>query len=176
LVTGPTGATTACASLTGLVAAVWAITGPDVPSLSDSRASGPLSLPTSDRRRGVRLQVTANASASAPAMSLAEEWTVPTEAQALAAIGALAAPPWLSRRYLAEVSGVTAPWGGPPRRASGFDTAEQASDLVVRVEWARQAGAFDRNPFAASCPLNAVIRLDLEIRAGHMVRAVPVRI
>lgn len=52
------------------------------------------------------------------------------------------------------------------------DDPHDASDLVVAAEWARQSGAFDRTPFAARCPIDPSHVLDLEIRAGYVVRAV----
>ncbi|GAA2590581.1 hypothetical protein [Streptomyces tubercidicus] len=168
LVTGPTGAATACPTLTALVAALRRGSGPALPELPVARGSGALSVPAPDGRRGVRLRAVADAQAAAPE----DRWTVRTDAEALAALGALAEPPGSLRHYLAGISGVTAPWGGSPRPVPGFDAPERASDLVVWAEWARQSGAFDADPFAATCPLDGTTRLDLEIRAGYVVRAV----
>jgi hypothetical protein len=170
LVSRPTGASTVCVGLTALVAAVRSAAGPGVPDIRAGHASGPVPVPVPDGRRGMRLRVAADT----PAVSAgpAEWWTVPTEDEALALLASLARPPWSLRRYLAELSGVAAPWGLPAEYQSGFDTPERASDLIVWAEWARQAGSFAQTPFAARCPLDGATCLDVEIRAGHVVRAV----
>ena len=99
---------------------------------------------------------------------------VPDEVAALAVLAELATPMWLRRLYLARVEGVSAPWGrpldGPSVPPPG--SAALAADAVVRLEWARQAGRFDDTAFALSCPLDDdAALLDVEIRAGHVVRA-----
>jgi len=175
----PTGARTACASLTSLVAAVRPAAGAVPCGTPSALASGPLCVPAPDGRSGVRLLVRGGAASGrrrAPATvgAPAGYWTVPGEAEALAALSALATPPLSLRHYLAGIFGVAAAWGAHAGYRSGFDAPHHASDLIVGAEWARQSGAFDRVPFAARCLLDATSFLDLEIRAGHVVRAVRV--
>ncbi|PXY31297.1 hypothetical protein [Prauserella muralis] len=155
LVTTPTGTSTACGGLTELVAAVrpW---GPPVPGPATG-GPGRLSVPGPDARQGVVLRVGSARRA---------EFTAPDEAAARHLLARLAAPPWSLRYYLSGLTGVTAPWGGPPDVVTG-----EAADVLVWLEWARQAGALDDRAIAARCPLGGPHELDVEVRAGHVVRA-----
>lgn len=163
-----------------------------ITSLDPAHASGRLAVPVADGRMGIVLRVDPLAPPS-PALGAAaadiaaldeavdvvvsDEPTVvvvPDEAAALAVLAELATPMWLRRLYLARVEGVSAPWGqpldGPSVPAPG--SAALAADAVVRLEWARQAGRFDDTAFALRCPLDDdATLLDVEIRAGHVVRA-----
>lgn len=154
LVTAPTGASTACGGLTELVAAVrpW---GPALPELPTS-SSGVLSIPPPDRRRGVVLRVGADGG----------DFATPDDAAARRLLARLAAPPWSLRYYLRDVTGTTAAWGGQPETLTG-----DPASVVVWLEWARQVGALDDRAVAARCPLGKGHELDVEIRAGHVVRA-----
>ncbi|MEV6149958.1 hypothetical protein AB0L53_06405 [Nonomuraea sp. NPDC052129] len=160
--------------------------------LDPARPSGRLSVPVADGRTGIVLRVDPLAPPS-PALGAAAVDVVvpdqavdaalpneaavvlvPDEAAALAVLAELATPVWLRRLYLARVEGVSAPWGqpldGPSVPLPG--SAALAADAVVRLEWARQAGRFDDTAFALSCPLDDdATLLDVEIRAGHVVRA-----
>ncbi|MBN6053762.1 hypothetical protein JYK22_17615, partial [Nonomuraea sp. RK-328] len=106
---------------------------------------------------------------------------VPAEADALGVLASLAGPAWLPRVYLARLEGARAPWGaqpvtarspdGPPApREPGF-----GADVLVRLEWARQEGRFDGTAVAVRWPLGGGALLDVEIRAGHLVRALTLR-
>ncbi|WP_433510759.1 hypothetical protein ACQP2T_43845 [Nonomuraea sp. CA-143628] len=168
-------------------ASFGSITWPD-----PAHASGRLSVPAADGRMGIVLRVDPLAPPS-PALGAAAVDVVvpdqavdaalpdaaavvlvPDEAAALAVLAELATPVWLRRLYLARVEGVSAQWGRPldgpsvpPPRSAAL-----AADAVVRLEWARQAGRFDDTAFALSCPLDDdAALLDVEIRAGHVVRA-----
>ncbi|MEV1240164.1 hypothetical protein [Nonomuraea sp. NPDC049750] len=151
--------------------------------LDPAHASGRLSVPAADGRMGIVLRVDPLAPPS-PALGAAVAdvaapdeaavVVVPDDAAALAVLAELATPTWLRRLYLERVEGVSAPWGRPldgpsvpPPRSAAL-----AADAVVRLEWARQAGRFDDTAFALSCPLDDdAVLLDVEIRAGHVVRA-----
>ncbi|MCA2221890.1 hypothetical protein [Nonomuraea aurantiaca] len=147
--------------------------------LDPAHASGRLSVPAADGRTGIVLRVDPLAPPSpalgaAPVDAAVPDIAVPDEAAALAVLAELATPPWLRRLYLERVEGVSASWGRPldgpsvpPPRSAAL-----AADAVVRLEWARQAGRFDDTAFALSCPLDDdAALLDVEIRAGHVVRA-----
>jgi hypothetical protein len=162
LVCAPTGASTACSGLVELVAAARPWLGPPVPS---EASSGRVVAPGPDSRRGVHVRVDPAGIPFAGA-----EIAVPDKTAALRVIADLAAPPWSLRWFFAELSGVDEPWGGAPTRLD-VDTADQAADLVVWLECARQAGAFDDTAIVARCPLDADTELDVEVRAGHVVRA-----
>ncbi|MEV0390104.1 hypothetical protein [Nonomuraea sp. NPDC050643] len=83
----------------------------------------------------------------------------------------LAAPPWLHRVYLERIEGVHAPWGAPPVVLGRTLTSPaQAADAVVRLEWARQEGLLD-GAAVLRCPLDEETYLEVEVRAGHVVRA-----
>jgi hypothetical protein len=163
LVTGPTGATTVCGGLSALVAAVRPF-GPAVPEF-DPGASGRLAVPEQDGREGLRLRVDPGAPRTVLRPGLTA-MVVPDDDAALRVLAALSTPPWSLRYYLREVTGVGAPWGSPGALFTGT-----AVDVVVWLEWARQAGAFDDEAVAARCPLDDSRELDVEIRAGHVVRA-----
>lgn len=98
-------------------------------------------------------------------------WVVASVAEARAAVVALSSPPHSRRHYLARLTGVAAAWGAPAGVRLVGDRPEQGADLLVRVEWARQAGVFDERPVALRWPLADGILLDLEIRAGLVVHA-----
>jgi hypothetical protein len=163
LVSGPTGATTVCGGLSALVAAArqW---GPAVPEFAPG-ASGRLAMPEPDGRRGLLLRVDPAAPPTVLRTGLTDV-TVPDDACALRQLAAVSTPPWSLRYYLSDVVGVDAPWGRPGDVLTG-----NAVDVVVWLEWARQAGAFSDRSISARCPLTDGRELDLEIRAGHVVRA-----
>ncbi|WP_199429844.1 hypothetical protein [Qaidamihabitans albus] len=163
LVTAPTGRTTACGGLDALVAAVrpW---GPAVPEL----LPGPpvrLPAPPPDGRRGVVLRVRPDARPVGLAEGL-REVTVPDENAALAVLARLATVPWSLHCYLRAVAGVEAAWGLPAETVTGA-----APDVLAWLEWVRQAGELDGRAIAARCPLEGGHTLDVEVRAGHVVRA-----
>ncbi|MGW2324560.1 hypothetical protein ACWC5C_02200 [Streptomyces sp. NPDC001700] len=172
LVSGPTGATTACDGLVALVAAVRRWAG-EPASLDPTRPSGPLSVPDEeDGRTGAVLRV-GPGGARCPDAALAgpgAEALVDCEATARAALAALASPRWSARRYLERVEGVGAAWGhpvsdtGPPR-------PELAADVLLRLEWTRQTGRLDGAARATRGPLGPGADYDVEIRDGHVVRA-----
>lgn len=124
--------------------------------------------PGPDSRRGVHVRIDPAVPPAVPFEGA--EIAVPDTEAALRVIARLAAPPWSSRWFLAEVSDVDGAWGGAPTRISA-DNADHASDLLVWLECARQAGAMDSTAIAARCPLDADTDLDVEVRAGHVVRA-----
>jgi hypothetical protein len=167
LVSAPTGATTVCGGLGELVAALrpW---GPAVPEFAPA-ASGRLSAPELDGRAGLLLRVDPSARPTGVLRTGLTEVIVPDDDAALRLLGQLSTPPWSLRYYLREVAGVDAAWGGPAAVLTGNPV-----DVVVWLEWARQAGAFDNRTISARCPLRDGRELDVEIRAGHVVRARPV--
>ncbi|MBT2229186.1 hypothetical protein [Nonomuraea sp. NEAU-A123] len=191
LVVRPTGGTVVCATLGELVGAVrsassGSVTGPDASRPSDgearaassgsttwldpARPSGRLSAPAPDGRTGVVLRVDPLAPPRA-ALGEGSEVVVPNEVAALAVLAELATPVWLRRLYLARIEGVSALWGRPVD-SQAVPSPGSAADAVVRLEWERQAGRFDDTAFALSCPLDDdAALLDVEIRAGHVVRA-----
>ncbi|MQA09296.1 MAG: hypothetical protein GEU98_12255 [Pseudonocardiaceae bacterium] len=155
VVIGPTGATTMCGGLGELVAAVrpW---GPAVPEFA-AESSGRLSVAPREAREGVVLRV--DPAGNGP-------FIVPDEESGLRVLGELAAMPWSLRYYLLGVTGVTAAWG-----LAGEPLTGPAPDAVVWLEWARQAGEFDAGAVTLTCRLGEGSVLDVEIRAGHVVRA-----
>lgn len=168
LVSAPTGATVACSGLTELVTAVrpWI----DVPrEFAADRPSGPLTVPEPDARRGVVVRVVPGA-LSRPLTYGSGEVAVPDAEGALFVLSQLAHPPWSLRCYLAELSDVDTSWGGEPTVVDG-KAAECGSTLVVWLECLRQLGEWDQAALVARCPLDAGRHLDVEIRAGHVVRA-----
>jgi hypothetical protein len=174
LVSAPTGATTACSGLTELVAAVRPRMAADG-EFSAGQPSGRVTVPRPDARRGVILRVDPGAQPSSLACLLGgsaspTEAVVPDAAAALEVLSSLACPPWSLHCFLADLSGVDAEWGRSPALI-GVDGPEYASDLVVWLESARQSGALDRAAIVARCPLDAACDLDVEIRAGEVVRA-----
>ncbi|MFG1959626.1 hypothetical protein [Nonomuraea sp. NPDC049028] len=173
LVVRPTGGSVVCATLGELVAAVRIASSGAISPLDPACPSGRLPVPAADGRTGIVLRVDPLAPPS-PALGAGAEVVVPDEAAALAILAELATPIWLRRLYLERVEGVSAQWGrpldGPSVPPPG--SAALAADAVVRLEWARQAGRFDDTAFALSCPLDDdAALLDVEIRAGHVVRA-----
>lgn len=169
LVSAPTGATTVCGGLGELVAALrpW---GPAVPEFAPA-ASGRLAAPDPDGRAGLLLRVDRARRPIGVLRTGLTEVVVPDDDAGSRLLVQLSAPPWSLRYYLREVAGVDAPWGRPATVLTG-----NAVDVVVWLEWARQAGAFDDRAIAARCPLRDGQELDVEIRAGHVVRARPVPI
>ncbi|MPY49425.1 hypothetical protein [Streptomyces acidicola] len=197
-VLGVTGALAVCDTLTELVARVRADTGRPAGSeaaTGPDAASGRLTLPGPDHRRGVvvalipdrtadtegpagtplRTGPTEAPTAVTPTPGTADTWTVGTEAEARAALKALADGPHATRHYLAGLTGVTAPWGAPAVPLCSRSAPDSAADLVVWVEWARQEGRFDDAALTVRVPLTADAGLDVEVRAGWVVRAVPCR-
>ncbi|WP_262704677.1 MULTISPECIES: hypothetical protein [Streptomyces] len=179
LVTGPTGATTACAGLVDLVAAVrhWA-PGAEPPSPDRARPSGPLSVPgEEDRRRGVVLRVAPGGARHADAALEAPGTVavVDSGVTARAVIAALASPRWSPRRYLERVEGVADAWARPAPALwpppTGPDPCALAADALVRLEWIRQSGRLDGDALAVRGPLGPAAGYDVEIRDGHVVRA-----
>ncbi|MFG1685830.1 hypothetical protein ACGFNP_37100 [Nonomuraea sp. NPDC049269] len=173
LVARPTGGTVVCATLGELVGAVRSASSGAIAPLDPARPSGRLPVPAPDGRAEIVLCVDPLAPAQA-ALGAGAEVVVADEAAALAVLAELATPLWVRRLYLARIEGVSAPWGRPvdPQLVP---SPESAADAVVRLEWERQAGRFDDTAFALSCPLDDVALLDVEIRAGHVVRARTVR-
>ncbi|HET6504533.1 MAG TPA: hypothetical protein VFG87_27605 [Amycolatopsis sp.] len=183
LVSAPTGRTFACAALTELIDAArpW-LTGADefVP-----RGSGTLTVPGPDARHPVRIRI----DPAAPPRSLAEGWdvVVPGADEAHHVLTQLANPPWSLRCYLAEFPlgstdddpRATKPENQPPRTRTPTSTrpgaptvvdggsADCAADLLVWLEMTRPT----LDHVVARCPLDPVSHLDVEIRAGHVVRA-----
>lgn len=138
--------------------------------LDPGRHSGRLSVPAPDGRTGIVLRVDPAVPAYT-ALGEGADVVVPDEAAALAVLAEIATPVWLRRLYLARIEGVSAPWGRPVD-AQSVPSPESAADAVVGLEWDRQAGRFDDTAFALSCPLDDdASLLDVEIRAGHVVRA-----
>ncbi|WP_275562670.1 hypothetical protein [Streptomyces sp. 5-6(2022)] len=179
LVTGPTGAATACEGLGALVAAVrrWA-PGAEPAPRDPARPSGPLSVPAEeDRRAGVVLRVAPGGARHADAAlgGPGEAAVVDCAATARAVLAALASPRWSPRRYLERVEGVAEAWARPVPllRAppGGPDPCAQAADTMVRLEWARQSGRLDGDALAARGPLGPAAEYDVEIRDGQVVRA-----
>lgn len=172
LVRSPTGATTDCAGLGELVAALGRWLGePSEFGVGDGAPpSGRVVVPGPDARRGVTLIVDPSR-----APRRLTEWTdtvvVPCADSALRVLAELSGLPWSVRRYLAGVSGVPAGWGSAPveARASG---PEYAADLLLWVEWGRRSGLWDDAAVVARCPLDeGGAELYVEVRAGHVVRA-----
>jgi hypothetical protein len=171
LVAAPTGATRACTSLADLVAAAqpW-LDAPGLDATGEFRPaepSGPLAVPDADARRGVRLHLDPGAARSALGT---DDVLVPDEDAAREVLGTLARPPWSLRCYLAGVSGVKAAWGRAPAVVRA-GTPGIGADLLVRLERSRQSGALDDAALAVQCPLDDRMALDVEVRAGHVVRA-----
>ncbi|HEY0577242.1 MAG TPA: hypothetical protein VGD73_24320 [Pseudonocardia sp.] len=193
LVSAPTGRQTVCTGLTELLAAVrpWL----PVPAPFDAdRASGRVVVPPPETRRGVLVRVDPSAPelgaelaeidtgadadhpgvADGPdpgaGLEPAEVLLVPDPAAARRAVLRLATPPWSSRVFLAGLDGVDQPWAARPTEVT-CDNPEQVADLLVWVEHARQAGRLDDTPLRLRSPLDEVSRLDVELRAGHVVRA-----
>ena len=182
LVSAPTGRQTACTGLVELVAAhrPWLRS----PGPFDPRhASGRLMVPPPDNRRGVLVRVAAgspeqpgfpkqtgiSAHAELPER-VAEVVLVPDAAAARRAVVTLAGPRWSARAFLAGLSGVAQPWAAEPAEV-GAGAEEQAADLLVWAEHARQSGVFDDNPVVLRGPLRQCRQLDVELRAGQVVRA-----
>ncbi|MFD5318487.1 hypothetical protein [Streptomyces sp. NPDC127098] len=172
LVTTPTGSTVPCHQLTTLVGALRRAVGapPAPPPPDPGHVSGRLTVPPPDARTPVHLRI---APGAPPVTGADGHWTAPTDEAALPLLASLATGPHALRHYLAEISGGTAAWAGPALSPSEFAgaTPERAADLLTWVEWCRQAGTFTTTPLAARLPLAPEAELDLEIRAGQVVRA-----
>ncbi|HUR01586.1 MAG TPA: hypothetical protein VM347_03530 [Nonomuraea sp.] len=170
LVVRPTGGSVVCATLGELVTAVRSASSGSITWLDPAHPSGRLSVPAGDGRTGIVLRVDPLAPTHT-ALGEGADVVVPDEAAALTVLAEIATPVWLRRLYLARIEGVSAPWGRPVD-AQSVPSPDSAADAVVRLEWERQAGRFDDTAFALSCPLDDdVSLLDVEIRAGHVVRA-----
>ncbi|MEV0197014.1 hypothetical protein [Nonomuraea sp. NPDC050691] len=108
---------------------------------------------------------------------------VPDEGGALGVLALLASPAWLRRVYLARLEGAAAPWGARPAPTGSPCQGDPpvpcvpgfGADVVVRLEWARQEGRFDGTAVAVRWPLGGGALLDVEVRAGHLVRALTLR-
>ncbi|MDT0544334.1 MULTISPECIES: hypothetical protein [Streptomyces] len=189
LVTGPTGAVTSCEDLTALVAAVRLLAAGADPAPPDAgRPSGRLATPADDRRAGVVLKVgpTGAGPRAVPETlletALAEgraEVVLETPAAARSALAHLASPAWSRRAYLSRIEGVSEPWGRPapvwrPPQPSGPDPGALAADVLVGLEWTRQSGRLTGAALAVRTPLGVGAELDVEIRDGHVVRALTV--
>lgn len=169
LVRSPTGATTDCAGLGELVAALSRWLG--TPSDFDTAAppSGRLVVPPPDARRGVRLIVD-------PSVGPRQltEWSdtvvVPCPDGALRVLASLSRLPWSVRRYLEGISGAAEGWASAPVVVRA-PAAEYAADLLLWVEWGRRSGLWDDAAVVVRCPLAPGAELDVEVRAGHVVRA-----
>jgi len=153
------------------------------PSGSVIRARVPpnSAVPPPETRRGVLVQV----DPSAPELGAefdtdavddpdpgepAEVLLVPDPGAARRAVLRLATPPWSGRVFLAGLDGVDQAWAARPAEVTR-DNPDQVADLLVWAEHARQAGCLDETPLRLRAPLDAASRLDVELRAGHVVRA-----
>ena len=170
LVRSPTGAVTDCAGLGELVAALsrWL----RVPSDFDAAGppSGRLVVPPPDARRGVRLIVDPEA-APRPLVEWSDVVVVPCADSGLRVLASLSRLPWSVRRYLAGISGAAEGWASAPVVVRA-PVAEYAADLLLWVEWGRRSGVWDVAAVVVRCPLApGAVELDVEVRAGHVVRA-----
>ena len=161
LVSAPTGATMPCSALTELVTAARAWLGEPVEFRP--HAGGALAEPEPDARQGVTIRVDPG---RAPRGLGNADVVVPDDDAARDVLTALARPPWSLRRFLTGIDGVREPWGADARVVR----ADAAADLVVWAEHARQAGRFDDSAVRLESPVGGRT-LDVEIRAGHVVRA-----
>ncbi|TNC24100.1 hypothetical protein [Amycolatopsis alkalitolerans] len=145
LVAAPTGRTSACSSLTELIATArpWL----DAPGEFEPRGSGTVTTPEPDARRPVRIWV--DPDAEPQSLARGGDVVVPDREHEALALRQLATPPWSLRCYLA-------PTGPPDLRAA----PEDAADLLVWLELARPEA------IVAACA-----GLDIEVRDGHVVRA-----
>ncbi|HTF50030.1 MAG TPA: hypothetical protein VK735_21510 [Pseudonocardia sp.] len=193
LVSARTGRQTVCTGLTELLAAVrpWLrAPGP----FDAGQACGRVVVPPPETRRGVLVRVDpsglelgaemlevdagapelgaelAGVDANAGGAEPADVLLVPDAGAARRAVLRLASPPWSSRAFLAGLDGVDQAWAAPPTEVTS-DNPDQVADLLVWVEHARQAGCQDEMPLRLRAPLDAASRLDVELRAGHVVRA-----
>jgi len=199
LVSAPTGRQTVCTGLTELLAAVrpWLrAPGP----FDAGQACGRVVVPPPETRRGVLVRVAPSApelgaemleiDAGAPELGAelagvdadadangagagaepADVLLVPDASAARRAVLRLASPPWSSRAFLAGLDGVDQAWAAPPTEVTS-DNPDQVADLLVWVEHVRQAGCQAEMPLRLRAPLDAASRLDVELRAGHVVRA-----
>jgi hypothetical protein len=157
LVSAPTGRSLACSGLTELAegARPWLA----APGGFSPRRSGRLTVPQPDTRRGVRVRIDPSAR---PRSLVQGSDVVVGDAEDLPHVLAqLAGPPWSLRCYLAELADGTT----PPIVAC--EAPESAADLLVWLELSR-----DRlDAVVARCPLAEGWDLDIEVRAGHVVRS-----
>jgi len=185
LVIGRTGRQTVCTGLTELVTAVrpWLrAPGPFDAGL----ASGRVVVPPPETRRGVLVRVDPSApelgdqlagfdadaegGGAGAGAEPADVLLVPDASAARRAVLRLATSPWSSRVFLAGLDGVDQAWAVPATEITS-DNPDQVADLLVWVEHARQAGCQDELALRLRAPLDAASRLDVELRAGHVVRA-----
>ncbi|MFJ8330546.1 hypothetical protein [Streptomyces sp. NPDC094437] len=101
-------------------------------------------------------------------------WRVETQDEARGAVRSLASAPQAARHYLGGLHGVTADWGCPALTVPAVADPGAAADLAVWLEWARQEGRFDSVAVELRVPLSEDAALDVEVRAGLVVRARPV--
>jgi hypothetical protein len=170
LVRSPTGATTDCAGLGELVAALSRWLGAPSEFDTDAPPSGRLVVPPPDARRGVRLIVDAEA-APRPLAEWSDTVVVPCADSALRVLAALSRLPWSVRRYLEGISGPAEGWASAPVVVRA-PIAEYAADLLLWVERGRRSGLWDDAAVVVRCPLDSEgASLHVEVRAGHVVRA-----
>ncbi|WP_028938126.1 hypothetical protein [Pseudonocardia spinosispora] len=164
VVRSPTGAVTSCAGLGELVASVGRWLGDWTPV-----ASGRLTVPAPDSRRGVEVLVDASRHLE-PLRADSDVVVVPDRAAARAVLVQLARPPWSARCYLTRITGTSSGWAGPPEVVR-VDSAEHGADLLVWLEHNRRSGRWDDAAVRAICPLTDTTELAVELRAGHVTTA-----
>ncbi|GAA5172110.1 MULTISPECIES: hypothetical protein [Amycolatopsis] len=148
LVSAPTGRTVACAGLTELADAVrpWV-----APGSYCGRGSGAVTVPEPDARRPVRIHV----DPSRPEKLSGDDLVVSYVEHERHLLAELARPPWSLRCYLAP--------GREPDLVD--DEPANAADLLVWLALTQPEEAVVRGALAEE------VWLDIEIRAGHVVRA-----
>ncbi|MFJ6739793.1 hypothetical protein ACIQOU_12915 [Streptomyces sp. NPDC091279] len=109
-----------------------------------------------------------------PVQPALDIWRVETQDEARGAVRSLASAPQAARHYLGGLHGVTADWGCPALAVPAVADPRAAADLAVWLEWARQEGRFDSVAVELRVPLSEDAALDVEVRAGLVVRARPV--
>jgi hypothetical protein len=178
LVRSPTGVSTDCSGLGELVAVVdrWlgapthrrgAALGPAFDP--DRPPSGRLAVPGADARRGVQLRIDPTA-APQPLCAELDTAVVPSAEAALDVLAELSRPPWSLRRYLTTITGSSRPWADEPAVVSS-SVPERGADLVLWLEQVRRGGELDNTAVQLRCPLDEATMLDVQVRAGHVVRA-----
>ncbi|HEX4247347.1 MAG TPA: hypothetical protein VH008_05730 [Pseudonocardia sp.] len=171
LVRSPTGAVIDCAGLGELVSALGRWLGGAPPEFTlDAPPSGRLVVPPPDARRGIRVVVDP-VSAPRPLVDWADVVVVPDADAALRVFAALSRLPWSVRCFLVVVDGTSEGWAAAPAVVRA-PAAEYAADLLLWVEWGRRSGMWDDAALVVRCPLApGAAELDVEVRAGHVVRA-----